>query len=132
MHFFQINYTIESLRTERCPSGLRSTLGKRVCWRRYRGFESHPLRLTLILILTMRNKAKNNVWSGSPAIGTCEPCQDRKVAALNNNPYVFGISRASLFNSLQKRKKKQTFPLFLLLSAGCVASWAAGATRLSN
>ena len=29
---------------ERCPSGLRSTLGKRVCVDAYRGFESHPLR----------------------------------------------------------------------------------------
>jgi hypothetical protein len=80
----------------------------------------------------MRNTMKHNEWSGSPTIGTCEPCQDRKVAALSNHLYVFGISRASLFNSRQKRKKTQTFPLFLLLSAGCVASWAAGATRLAN
>ena len=29
---------------ERCPSGLRSTLGKRVCVHAYRGFESRPLR----------------------------------------------------------------------------------------
>jgi hypothetical protein len=29
---------------ERCPSGLRSTLGKRVCRQRYRGFESLSLR----------------------------------------------------------------------------------------
>jgi hypothetical protein len=29
---------------ERCPSGLRSTLGKRVYGKLYRGFESHPLR----------------------------------------------------------------------------------------
>ncbi len=29
---------------ERCPSGLRSTLGKRVCVYAYRGFESLPLR----------------------------------------------------------------------------------------
>ena len=30
--------------TERCPSGLRSTLGKRVLGKLNRGFESHPLR----------------------------------------------------------------------------------------
>ena len=30
--------------SERCPSGLRSTLGKRVCVYAYRGFESLPLR----------------------------------------------------------------------------------------
>jgi hypothetical protein len=29
---------------ERCPSGLRSTLGKRVLGKLNRGFESHPLR----------------------------------------------------------------------------------------
>ena len=29
---------------ERWPSGLRRTLGKRVCGKPYRGFESHPLR----------------------------------------------------------------------------------------
>jgi hypothetical protein len=30
--------------TERCPSGLRSTLGKRVLGKLNRGFKSHPLR----------------------------------------------------------------------------------------
>jgi hypothetical protein len=29
---------------ERWPSGLRRTLGKRVCGKLYRGFESHSLR----------------------------------------------------------------------------------------
>jgi hypothetical protein len=29
---------------ERWPSGLRRTLGKRVCVKAYRGFESHSLR----------------------------------------------------------------------------------------
>ncbi len=29
---------------ERCPSGLRSTLGKRVWLKDHRGFESHPFR----------------------------------------------------------------------------------------
>ena len=29
---------------ERWPSGLRRTLGKRVCGKPYRGFESHSLR----------------------------------------------------------------------------------------
>jgi hypothetical protein len=33
-------------KTERCPSGLRSTLGKRVLGKLNRGFESHPLRHT--------------------------------------------------------------------------------------
>src|SRR5258706_10654512 len=31
---------------ERWPSGLRRTLGKRVCGKPYRGFESHSLRQT--------------------------------------------------------------------------------------
>ena len=30
---------------ERCPSGLRNTIGNRVCGKPYRGFESLPLRL---------------------------------------------------------------------------------------
>ncbi len=34
----------EASNVERCPSGLRSTLGKRVCGKPHRGFESHPLR----------------------------------------------------------------------------------------
>src|SRR4030081_2590067 len=33
---------------ERWPSGLRRTLGKRVCGKPYRGFESHSLRQQLI------------------------------------------------------------------------------------
>ena len=32
---------------ERWPSGLRRTLGKRVCVKAYRGFESHSLRHAL-------------------------------------------------------------------------------------
>src|SRR5207248_8635804 len=34
---------------ERWPSGLRRTLGKRVCGKLYRGFESHSLRHLLVL-----------------------------------------------------------------------------------
>jgi hypothetical protein len=37
------------LRAERCPSGLRSTLGKRVLGKLNRGFESHPLRHIVLL-----------------------------------------------------------------------------------
>ena len=33
---------------ERCPSGLRSTLGKRVLGKLNRGFESHPLRHSFV------------------------------------------------------------------------------------
>ena len=33
---------------ERWPSGLRRTLGKRVCGKPYRGFESHSLRQPVI------------------------------------------------------------------------------------
>ena len=33
---------------ERWPSGLRRTLGKRVCGKPYRGFESHSLRQQVI------------------------------------------------------------------------------------
>ena len=36
-----------SVITERCPSGLRSTLGKRVLGKLNRGFKSHPLRHTI-------------------------------------------------------------------------------------
>ncbi len=36
-----------ALGSERCPSGLRSTLGKRVLGKLNRGFESHPLRHNL-------------------------------------------------------------------------------------
>ena len=35
---------------ERWPSGLRRTLGKRVCGKPYRGFESHSLRQQVIEI----------------------------------------------------------------------------------
>ena len=35
---------------ERCPSGLRSTLGKRVLGKLNRGFESHPLRQTTVFL----------------------------------------------------------------------------------
>src|SRR5258707_11758438 len=34
---------------ERWPSGLRRTLGKRVCGKPYRGFESHSLRQLVVL-----------------------------------------------------------------------------------
>jgi hypothetical protein len=36
---------------ERCPSGLRSTLGKRVLGKLNRGFESHPLRHFLYFLV---------------------------------------------------------------------------------
>ena len=36
--------SLSEFRMERCPSGLRSTLGKRVLGKLNRGFESHPLR----------------------------------------------------------------------------------------
>src|SRR6266852_1151773 len=42
---------------ERWPSGLRRTLGKRVCGKLYRGFESHSLRQQVIDI------AERNVLS---------------------------------------------------------------------
>lgn len=42
---------------ERWPSGLRRTLGKRVCGKPYRGFESHSLRQSLFR--------------------TCSPCQSK-------------------------------------------------------
>src|SRR5882672_6452426 len=41
---------------ERWPSGLRRTLGKRVCGKPYRGFESHSLR----------QLAQGRVFSGQP------------------------------------------------------------------
>src|SRR5438034_11543738 len=37
---------------ERWPSGLRRTLGKRVCGKPYRGFESHSLRQFLCTLHT--------------------------------------------------------------------------------
>ena len=36
----------------------------------------------------------NNKGSRSLTIWTCEPCQDRKVAAISSVSYVFGISWA--------------------------------------
>ena len=41
---------------ERWPSGLRRTLGKRVYFNEYRGFESHSLRHTYVYLL----KSKHN------------------------------------------------------------------------
>ena len=47
-------------RAERCPSGLRSTLGKRVLGKLNRGFESHPLRHSVWAYLIRReNRAKS-------------------------------------------------------------------------
>src|SRR5579872_5782887 len=40
----------ESASSERWPSGLRRTLGKRVCGKPYRGFESHSLRQYSVLL----------------------------------------------------------------------------------
>ena len=41
-----LDYIIEySTHLERCPSGLRSTLGRRAYLKRYRGFESPPFRI---------------------------------------------------------------------------------------
>ncbi len=41
--------------SERWPSGLRRTLGKRVCGQPYRGFESHSLRQFLLILLRKFN-----------------------------------------------------------------------------
>jgi hypothetical protein len=41
---------------ERCPSGLRSTLGKRVLGKLNRGFESHPLRHIFALTLETQRR----------------------------------------------------------------------------
>jgi hypothetical protein len=42
-----------AIKTERCPSGLRSTLGKRVLGKLNRGFESHPLRHSVLIFLSI-------------------------------------------------------------------------------
>ena len=44
MGFFPIRLTLQPGLSERCLSGLKSTLGKRVCRKLYRGFESRSLR----------------------------------------------------------------------------------------
>src|SRR5215831_13057147 len=44
LRFGQFARLLKRFPSERCPSGLRSTLGKRVLGKLNRGFESHPLR----------------------------------------------------------------------------------------
>jgi hypothetical protein len=46
-------YAERNASVERCPSGLRSTLGKRVLGKLNRGFESHPLRHPVIPIFSL-------------------------------------------------------------------------------
>src|SRR5215831_10365472 len=48
LRFGQFARLLKHFPSERCPSGLRSTLGKRVLGKLNRGFESHPLRHTNI------------------------------------------------------------------------------------
>jgi hypothetical protein len=43
---------------ERWPSGLRRTLGKRVYFNEYRGFESHSLRHYKSYLLELKRKPK--------------------------------------------------------------------------
>jgi hypothetical protein len=62
---------------ERCPSGRRSTLGKRVWGQLHRGFESRPLRQKRCDELDME--------LGPCASSSLEPCQARKGAALRGN-----------------------------------------------
>jgi hypothetical protein len=53
---FESSNLPETEGTERCPSGLRSTLGKRVLGKLNRGFESHPLRHFIFYkIVTTKN-----------------------------------------------------------------------------
>ena len=47
---------------ERWPSGLRRTLGKRVCGKPYRGFESHSLRHTGRKVVIVQRFLKLPVW----------------------------------------------------------------------
>lgn len=51
---------------ERWPSGLRRTLGKRVCGKPYRGFESHSLRHRAIWHAKLRFRALNG--GGTPPL----------------------------------------------------------------
>ena len=64
VHFGSSNL-LETEGTERCPSGLRSTLGKRVLGKLNRGFESHPLRHFIFY------KAQPNP---NPACIACKRC----------------------------------------------------------
>ena len=61
VHFGSSNL-LETEGTERCPSGLRSTLGKRVLGKLNRGFESHPLRQLLYFLVFTSSRAYHGVW----------------------------------------------------------------------
>ena len=62
---------------ERCPSGRRSTLGKRVWGQLHRGFESRPLRHP-----SPQVDREPTMEPGPCASSPFEPCQARKGAAL--------------------------------------------------
>src|SRR5262249_18153612 len=61
--------------TEGWPSGLRRTLGKRVCGKPYRGFESHSLRHLDVRLrsLTFRNLAKYPLFLASFGFTRSQP-----------------------------------------------------------
>ena len=58
---------IRSFFEERCPSGLRSTLGKRVNAKAFRGFESHPLRHFGRVESSLLNRKRVDLVSVRPA-----------------------------------------------------------------
>src|SRR5882762_3091125 len=54
---------------ERWPSGLRRTLGKRVCGKPYRGFESHSLRhYTVLLCIRLFESTAKTTSSATKAV----------------------------------------------------------------
>ena len=55
---------------ERCPSGLRSTLGKRVYVYAYRGFESLPLRYMYYAYILISDKDKGFYYGSTENIET--------------------------------------------------------------
>ena len=62
---------------ERWPSGLRRTLGKRVCGKPYRGFESHSLRhISLKLLAFFKNFDTNPRRSPETAAAFCGRVRD--------------------------------------------------------
>ena len=67
---------------ERCPSGLRSTLGKRVLGKLNRGFKSHPLRHPSLSVLA-------NCFLGWPAIR--KSCLQRRPCKPKWSPLFTGM-----------------------------------------
>ena len=81
-------YARSSATVERCPSGLRSTLGKRVLGKLNRGFESHPLRHSVFcasVSIIFASKYRNAHLQCAETDGETEaPPADTQLPTLDN------------------------------------------------